>query len=243
MATYLQMCQEVHRLIRAGNNAPGSAPTAVTGQTLMNSEIPVWVNRAWIEIQQARKEWSFLMQRKESVALASGSSTVNFANIDSNFAWVVPFQSEGGPPYILIYADADGIATQGKCYYIPYKEFAGYWDRGTLGTGKPLYFTQRPDRYLKFNATTDQAYTLTFDIRLEADSLTADSDTPSNYPDTDEGILPEFHDIIVWRAVQMYCRSRGDMGPLYGEAKDQYARLFQKLLDHYTPDPVLNLRY
>ena len=242
MATYLQLCQEVHRLVRSGNNAPGSAPTTVTSQTLLNSEIPVWVNRAWIEIQQSKKEWSFLIQRKSSLALSSGSSTVNFANIDSNFAWVVPFNTDG-PPYILIYADADGVATQSKCYYMPYESFAGYHDRGTLPTAKPLYFIEQPDRYLKFNATADQAYTLTLDIRLEADSLTADSDSPSNYPDTDEGLLPEFHDVIMWRAVQMYCATRADMGPLYQMAEQQYRRIYKLMVDRYLPDPTVDLRY
>lgn len=244
MATYLQLCQEVHRTIRAGPGTPGSQPTAVTAQTALNDEIVRWVQRAWLEVQQARMEWGFLT-KQVTFTLASAASTVTAANVDSDYAWLLPFTPGRQSPHLLIYATAEGIGTEGPCWYIPYEQWRGSpaYDLGTRPTGRPSFVTALPDRSLQFHSIADQEYTVRSDVRVAAQSLAADADTPLNWPATGQGLLSEFHDVIVWRAVMYYCQGREGADKLYVTAKSEYERLFKVICRFYLPQPSLDLVY
>lgn len=242
MATYLEMCQEVHRTIRAGNGAPGSAPTAVTARTGLEDEIVRWVKRAWIDIQQSRREWLFL-HKQITATLASASSAITAANLDANYAWLLPFASGAQAPHILIYPTADGVGFEGQCRYVPYEVWRGTFDIGIRGASKPSQFTIMPDRSLQFDCPADQSYTIRADIRLDAQELAADGDTPLNYPSTGTGLLPEYHDVIVWRAVQYYCMSREGADKLLIMAKEEYRKRFSAMCRDYLPETRLILGY
>lgn len=235
MATYLQMCQEVHRTIRAGNNTPGSTPTAVTGQTGLEDQIVRWVKRAWMEVQQSREEWRFLTKQVTPV-LASAASTIAASTVDSNYAWVMPFSSGHDQPHILMYATADGIGTEGPVWYLPYEIWRGLYDRGTRPTGKPGFFTVLPSRVLQFDTVADQEYTARLDVRLDAQELATNTDTPLDYPASGTGLLDEFHDVIVWKAVQYYCMTREGSDKLMAMAEREYRRIFDRMCSYYLPE-------
>lgn len=244
MATFLELCQEVHRTIRAGALAPGSAPTAVTGQSGIEDEIVRWVKRGWVEVQQSRREWGFMV-KPVTFVLAASASTVSASTVDSNYAWLLPFTPLRSGPHVLVYATSDGIGAEGPCWFIPYEMWRGsaVYDLGTRPVGRPSFFTVRPDRTLQFHSVADQEYTVRADVRVRAQVLSADTDTPENWPSAGQGLLPEFHDVIVWRAVMYYCQSREGADKLYATAQAEYRRLFKLLCNHYLPAPLLDLGY
>ena len=242
MATYLELCKEVHRLIRVGDAAPGSLPTAVTGQSDLSLDIVTWVKRAWVEIQQSRDEWGFMVKQVAPV-LSAAASTITPSNVDANYAWLLPFSDSRRNPHVMIYATSEGIATEAYCFYIPYEQWRAsqIYDRGSRPVAKPSFVTVMPDRTLQFDTTADVEYTLRADVRLQAQQLAADSDTPLNWPTTGAGLLAEFHDVIIWKAVMYYCATRSDAGILLALAQREYQRIFDTMVRMYVPDVSLDL--
>ncbi len=192
---YLQLCQRLHQEIGGGPGPPGSQPTTVSGQSGDNLRLVTWINQAYTEIQEACRNWLWMMTTG-SRQITTGNSTVALTGI-TDFDGLLPFQSESCVPYILCQKTSVGATDQQPCYYISYDDFTGFYDRGTWVTrGRPIHFSVTPDNTLTVFTKVDVDYTFTFRYRKAVQTLAADSDTPT---------LPvKFHMLIVYLAMAYY---------------------------------------
>ena len=243
MATYLEICQQVHRIVGMGSRGntakPGTVPTSVSGQVDELAEIVEWVKQAWIEIQNECK-WRWMV--KSGTLIFASVSTVNpRASQITTYADWVPFVEQDmfrSNRYALCYLTASGSTAEQKLYFEEYADFRGFRDRGTVATGHPQYFTIDNDREWIVYPTPDASYTVRLDYRVEPKVLTS-SDGSTNfqdYPDTGKGLPVEFHDAIAWRAVRWWAITRRDMAMLQ-LAEREYKSKMMRAKALYLPGP------
>lgn len=226
--TRLELCQKVQRLLRNTTALPGAAPTATTGQTGMLSEIVAYVDDAYTTIQTARPDWLF-RQKQSSFPTVNGTRAYSRSTIRgtiTDYDRCVPLLGGGGSRYVLVHLTSTGVADQSWCHYIAYQDWRGYEDRGTLSTGKPSFFTIRPDGTIEFDPTPDAVYTVTVDYIRDLHEMTTDSHTPLFEED--------HHDAVVWGAIKAYAEIREN--PILRTALDNYRREMDRLIARYVPE-------
>ncbi len=237
MATYLALCQKVQRLAGIDANLVDTAPTAVTGQTGRLLEIVRWVNDAYLDIQRKHENWDW-RRLSGTFNLSAGVRSYTQATVqgtlplfDRPIPMVPNYRS-----FLLIQTASLGVSDQTFCRYVPYEEFRGNLDRGTRPTGKPLWWTWKPNQSFEFDPTpdTNAPYTVTLDYRRILHELTTDSDATTGTP-----ILPDqYCDTIVWKALLYYALTRGDsaerMAKWKGQYKDEMATLEYEQLPQWN---------
>ena len=217
---YLQLAQAVHLRIRAGNQTPGSQPTAIpvpAGTEQAASDAVAFVAEAWEWVQNEHPSWQW-MRKQSTLPLVAGTRTYNLTLIrvtTADYEWFLPFYA-GGQKYCYIYDAGAATRVDMPITYVPYIEWRGYWDRSPRGVNaKPAFFTERPDRSLEFDPTpsttpTSSVWTFAFDYRKTNQSLVLQADTPE--------MPSSFHALVFWRAIQLYGQSRSATGLLYQTA-------------------------
>jgi len=220
---YLALCKFAHRYIGAGDDLPGTAPTTTVAQTGFLYEITQWVNDAYSDIQQEQQYWNWKRSRTFSLALSNGVATYSRATIQvqlPTWDYIIPMVDRSGTPYVLVHRTSVGFSDQTLCFFIPYQDWRGYKDRGTIPSGKPVYYTELPDKSLSFYPTPDAAYTVTTDYRKVLDVLSGDSDTPE-MPD-------QYHEAIAWGAAALWALQR-ESANKYAAFRDKRDEIMDKM--------------
>lgn len=224
--TRLEICTKVQRLLRNTVALPGAAPTATTGQTGMLGEIVAYVDDAYTTIQTARPDWRF-RQKQGTFPTVNGTRAYARSTIRSSitdYDRLIPMVAGGR--YVLVNLTASGVADHSWCHYIPYQDWRGYEDRGTLSTGKPSFFTVRTDGTIEFDPTPDAVYTVTVDYIRDLHEMTGDSSEPLFHED--------HHDAVVWGAIKAYAEIREH--PILRTAIPNYQREMDRLFARYVPE-------
>ena len=250
MSTYLQLCQQMHRLVRAGNNTPGSQPTTVIGQSdPLLLDIIYFVNEAWTQIQQDSQYWKW-MRKKTTLTLPINTSTgqnqqLALATIVGVAAdWQSVQQNQAGRyPYAMIQdpgQTGQNAPTQMPSYFVPWLEFDGFLNQLPRTPGVPLRWSEDPQYNLWFDAPplaapSGSAWTFTVPYRTVPQQLVADATVPL--------MLPMYHDLIVWWATWMWCQTRGLQSTLNDAATQHMSRILSKLRADQIPPWVLGDRY
>lgn len=234
MSTYLEICQQVHRIIGMGSRGntakPGTVPTSVSGQVDELAEIVEWVKRAWEEIQNEQK-WRWMV-KSGTLVFASVNTVDPRASQITTYAEWMPFLEQGGlrsNRYALCYLTASGSTAEQKLYFEEYADFRGFRDRGTVATGHPQFFTIDNDRDWIVYPTPDASYTVRLDYRVEPQVWTSSDGSldPKNYPDTGKGLPVEFHDAIAWKAVRWWAITRRDAMMLQLAEREYKAKMMR----------------
>jgi hypothetical protein len=247
--TYLQLCQAVHRLVRAGNQAGGTRPTAIppqAGSDQAEFDIVDMVPRAYEWIQNAHPSWNFMRQPGQLI-LTAGLRSYPLALIQSTiptYYGFIPFWATTTSPYFLLFDNGAPLASRTDYIYpfIEYQEWRGWWDRNPRPTGlQPNRMTERPDRTLEFDPTPGTApsgsqWAVRFDFRVTNEILATSGQLPTLLP-------AEFQDLIIWVAVRMFCESRMNMGPLYQSALKEIDDRLGRLQARYLPQLQIDLSY
>lgn len=195
MATFLDLCQHVHRYARIGKEAPGTAPKTVTGQTGTNAEIVGWVNDAWEDIQHDQDDWAF-RESSGDISVATGTRDVVVDDAIDDYETLRMSTADwvgqhivalvGGHPQVVI--------------YVRWEDWrGGMYDQSTA-TGIPGVFTVMPSGVLRLWPTTDQPVTLRLSYQRVAQELQADADVPS--------MPARYHTAIVWKALMYHADTR-----------------------------------
>ena len=248
MATYLQLCQQVHRNIRAGNNTPGSQPTSVVGNTdPLLLDIVYFVNEAWTQIQQDNSRWQWMNKPATLTLPVNTSSTFNqtlsLATIQATYTdWgnVVPYTAQR-PKYGQLYdpnqTPNPPLPTRQPIFFIPWKEFNGFYNQQPRTQAQPSRFSEDPAGNLWFDAPpiaapSGVAYKMEVDYRTVPQTLAANTDVPA---------MPvDFHDLIVYWAAFLYCQTRSSTSPLMAAMASNMSRILQKLKTDQTPEWILS---
>lgn len=230
--TRLQLCQRLHSLLRSGGGLTGTAPTDTTTQEGKLQEIVNWIDFAYQDIQNDQDEWAF-RSKQGTYNTTSGTRTFAISGSVADYDALQPSRAQYERRFILCHLTSAGVSNQTNVYYIPYEDFQqGHYDRGVISSGKPQYFTIRPDGQMTVYPNPDDTYTLTFDYRRTLHAMTADADEP---------ILPEKYQMaIVWWAVcRYYCTTRDGTGEFLQKSDREMKREMRKLYAEQLPEMTL----
>lgn len=253
MASFLTICQSVHRKMRGGNAAPGTQPTnipvpATPAPDQMTLDIVDAVQQAWENLQNLHPSWLW-MRRQSTLPLVATTRTYPLSLIRVTtplYDWLVPFDAgspSGGPTYCNLYDGGASLAarTDYSIPFVAYENWRGYADRNPIQqTAMPARFTQWPDYTLEFDPTpnvtpTGGAWILRFDYRKTNQALSVAADVPE--------CPVKYHELIAWMAVQLVCETRNSTGYLMQLAAREIRDRMAQLEANQIPQMLIDLRY
>ncbi|KAF1008997.1 MAG: hypothetical protein GAK28_00629 [Luteibacter sp.] len=201
MATFLELCKDVHRIARIGEDPPGTAPETVVGQEGVLFEVINWVQDAYRDIQEDQRDWAF---RERSATVTIGTvRTVDALLLPDDYEALRPFTADFRHRNILVAPTGTAPSASQPVWFIEWEDWrGGRYERGQAAgaTGMPGYFTVMPDGALRFDRTPDAPLDIIIAYRRSVHELLADSDVPI--------LPPQHHQAIVWRALMSYADSR-----------------------------------
>ena len=227
---YLQLCKRVHLLLRTGEDAPGTAPTTVTGQVGVPAEIVQWVAASHEDICRLHTDWSF-MRGEGELPVPSGARIIAKSAIEvvlPEMGKLVPLARGNDEAFILLAPDS-APEQQIEVLYVPNSRWYGTHDRLPLSTDMPRYFTVNPTGGIEFNTIADRDYTARVMYRKVITALDSDADEPMM--DSDYHLT-----IVQWAIVHYYCASRGDIKELREKHDLILRRELTKLRNEQLPD-------
>jgi len=231
MATFLQLCQRVHRYARVGEDPPGSAPVTVTDQDGVLAEIVGWVQDAYEDVQADQDDWRF-REAAGDVPVAAGERTVDVAVTLNDYDVLRPYTADFCRRHILCAYSGQGAADRHPVWFVEWEDWrGGRYERGEAvdDIGRPQYFTIRPDGQLRLYPAPDALVTLTLAYHRVLQAMEDDSDVP---------ILPErHHNVIVWRALMYYADTRDKTQEPYQKWERRRKQAMQRLYRDQLPEP------
>lgn len=217
---FLAMCQRLGR--EAG--IPGGGPASVVSQTGLQQKVVEWIQEADEDIQRRYADWKFLRTDFDFSTVASQQAyTPDQASVSDLNKWIA---SE--------YGDVSCRLTDSDEQYIHFLEWSDFKFRYLKGslrstTGRPQYFSIKPDKSIIFYPTPDAAYQITGEYYRKAQQMTANADKPL-YPE-------EYHMTAVWRALMLYGAYEA-ADERYSHGQNEFNRLFAALKRDQMPEIV-----
>lgn len=156
------------------------------------------------------------------------TGTITAATVAINGKSVIPYSAPCDRRYILVHTGSIGLSDQQPCYFLEPDEFEGYYTRRSVATssGRPIYYTVRPNGQISLFPIPDQVYVLTIKHRTNPSDLTADASTPE---------LPaEFHMYIVYKAMTYYGLSN-ESNRLANTIPKLMGQMFHAMVREQTP--------
>lgn len=197
MATFLELAQELAR--ESGNFDP-SLLTSVTGLTGRPAKLVNWINKAYLNIQNSRRDWGWLIT-PFSDALIPGSAIytplsfnlTRFSTWMGDRDWFMP---------LTIYDPAKGVSDEVPLLEISHELYKTKWDRGDQShLNRPIEYAISPRNELEFGPTPGLAYVVRGQYLRGPQTLVLSSDVPE--------MPSRFHDMIVWEAERLMLISDG----------------------------------
>jgi hypothetical protein len=193
MATFLELAQKTAQ--ESGVVAQQGQPISVIGQTGRLKEIVDWTRDAWVRVQNAQNDWRFMRREFTSTATTIGSARYTAASFGiTDFAeWLV--ENEDDYNIYTCYRQSLGVADERPLRFLPWPVWRGRYGRGQQVNKRPIYYAISPNNEFCLGPIPDAAYIVRGEYRRTPQVLTENTDIP---------ICPErFHDVIVWRAIQL----------------------------------------
>lgn len=219
---FLELCQATAR--ESGTVAGLPSFTTVSNATGRIDKLVNWVRDAWVDIQNERTDWLFLLDYFEK-PLVPGQT--NYAGVSFGLE-VARWMCDTCQRRTMTLYDPDiGKSDEGFINQITWPNWQCRYDRGVHDSTRPQHWAVRPDGTLVIGPTPDKAYILRGEYRRKAQRLAAD---------TDEPIMPsDFHRAIVWRALLNMANSDEAYESLRPLAA-QYTAINSALVVDQTPD-------
>lgn len=187
--TFLQLCQKLARLSGTVDGLPSF--TTTVGASGRLAKVVDFVSDAFVEIQNERSDWLFLI-KEFSGPLTIGQSQYTAAQlaIADLGAWLPDTDDRNT---VTLYDPAKGTADEGAIRQIGYDEWRRSYYIGSQTNNRPVAWAIAPDGRICFGPAPDKAYTFRAQYRRTPQVLAADADVP---------IIPaQFHNVIVGQAM------------------------------------------
>lgn len=199
---FLDLCKRTREEV----GYSGTGPSSVIGQLGEMGRLVNKVNSAWLEIQQSRNNWRFMLTELSTSTVASTNliSVSTLKTVDPDSFRII----DDDVNYPLQHITAD------QARYFPELE------------SRPTHFwTDRGKVYLY--PTPDKVYTLKGDYYKVPTLMTlANTSIPS---------LPEeYHEAIIWLAVKNLGAFE-ESSNTYSHAMTEYRKIFDRMLESETP--------
>lgn len=224
MSTYLELSNELVQ--EAGVTGAAAAITTVANQTGQALRCVNWIKRSYTEIQRRYNNWRWMRSRFTFNTVA-GTDTYAYgvvtdsrlAALITRFARWIPFD-DGGAANVKIYLTSGGVSGERWMVNIPWDYFQSIYRRGTQNNGVPVHITIDPQNQLVVGPKPDGIYTVSGEYQMSAQILAANGDTPE--------MPSDFHDLIVYRAMEKYGRYYA-AGEVLARGEREGGRLMRQL--------------
>lgn len=194
---YLQLAQKLAQNL----SIPGGGPASVLNQVGTYKQLVDWVTDAWVDIQTGNDgQWKFL-RREFTLNTVAGTDAYDYGAavdvgtglpIDRFNQWAV--NDIDLPP--RLYLAAAGRGSEQYLSWTEWDSFRALYLIGLHNDRRPGHITLDPQDRLRLGPTPDAEYVVTSDYWRGPQVLVADADEPE--------VLPQFHDLIVYRAMVKY---------------------------------------
>lgn len=218
--TFLELAQKLFRECEV----PGSAPSAVTGQTGQQRRLVDWTADAWNDIQNYSEAWRWMRRPFTFNTVASDGSYApsDVTDVDAGSAiarfghW---WAHDLDDPY-LAYLTSEGVAGQYRLIYLPWETFKWLYRFGTQTDSKPIHVSVDHQNNLVLGPKPNGIYTVTGDFQRSLQRMTADGHIPE--------MPTQFHELIVYWAMEKY-GANSVAGEVFARAQLESARLMTAL--------------
>jgi hypothetical protein len=174
--------------------------STVVGQTGRKAKVVRWTSEAWLQVQNAHREWLWMQSEFDGSTVASTAryagtdfnDTFSGTTIDRFSQWDCALKGENR---FKLYLPADGVASAGRLIYHDWRDFYAIHMNNGAANAKPSRFSIDPQNRLVLSPTPDAIYTVIGPYRKSAQTLAADSDEPEAPVD--------LHGVIVDIALQL----------------------------------------
>lgn len=198
MATYLELAQELAR--ESGSFDPALL-TSVTGLTGRPAKVVNWVNKAYLNIQNSRRDWGWLISPWEddlipgsAVYTPQSFNLTRFSTWMTDRDWFLP---------VTLYDPVTGVADEGPLREVSHELWKTMYDRGDQSNFmRPVDYAISPRNEIVFGPAPDKAYVVRGQYLKGPQILVNSTDVPE--------MPSRFHDMIVWEAQRLMLLSDGD---------------------------------
>lgn len=202
MSTFLELANELAS--EAGVSGSASSIATVTGQTGQALRLVNWIKRSWTEIQRKHNNWRW-MRSKFTFNTVAGTDTYAYGSVTdsrlsatiSRFARWLPFD-DSGAANVKRYLTSGGVSGEIWMTNLPWDYFQAVYKRGQQNNGPIVHITIDPQNQWVIGPKPDDIYTVSGEYMMSAQVLAANSDVPE--------MPSDFHDLIVYRAMEKYGR-------------------------------------
>lgn len=219
---FLEICNRVNAL----SGLHGSM-SSVTSTTDLQRQIANCVNEEWINLQNFRKDWTFMIKRHQTFICTPGQEAysttdpgggVGYMNIDD----LGTYRKRG------IYLDNKQLR------YVYPNEFPTIVN---TTRSKPTWFTVDPKDNTLYLDLPDDAYNFDIYYRKQVQDLTVGSTPNTNIPE-----LPvNYHEILVFGGLASFAVFIGD-GDKYQKWNKEFLRMRNMMMREYIPSVMMTRR-
>lgn len=234
MSTYLELSNELAS--EAGVSGAAASISAVLNQTGQALRLVNWIKRSHNEIQRRHQNWKWLRSRFTFNTVA-GTDTYAYGSITDSrltglitrFARWLPFD-DSGAANVKRYLTSGGVSGEIWMTFLPWDYFQAVYNRGQQNNGPIVHISIDPQNQWVIGPKPDGIYTVSGEYMMSAKVFAADADTPE-FPS-------DFHDLIVYRAMEKYGRFYA-AGEVLARGEREGGRLMRQLEADQLPPPSL----
>ena len=207
---YVQLVGRLRRKCRV----IGSNPASLANQPEEINRLADWINEAWMDIQLAKPDWSWM---RSSFSFPTTNGKVSYTSTEAGIT--AGTFANWKRDSIRNYPTATG--TNGEIQ-MDYRGYDSWRDMYQFGANRNVYtrpteVSITPDKQLALGPIGASGYTIIGEYYKVASELVEDTDTPS---------LPsQFHMAIVYKAMMFYGASEAA-----SEVYEEGQALFQKMM-------------
>lgn len=186
----LQLCQRLAQ--ECGVSHTGSVPVTTINQTGELKRLVDWVDQAWLEIQEKRDNWNWMISPFSfQTVVGQYEYTPTDVGIAATFAnWK--------RDSMRTYLTSAGVGTEQFLTFMTYQAFRDYYLFSTRSTSlaQPLQMSVAPNKNLLLGAPPAAIYTCRGEYYNLPVAMASDTDSP--------GMPARFHMLVVYRAMVEY---------------------------------------
>ncbi len=218
---FLQLCQR----LREQAGISGSGPGSVLNQSGEMLRVVNWIAYAYEDIQNRHENWEFLQTGFTfNTIINTQNYTIDATGVTELCKWKVDELGD-----FRSYLAATGTSDEMELQYVEWETFRTLYlfAANRSVTGRPMYFTVKPDKSLSFWPTPNVVYTIDGEYFKRPQVMVAN---------TDEPIIPQQYQMaIVWRALIDYAAYES-APEVYSSAELNFKRIMMKLeIDQLPP--------
>lgn len=186
---FLDLCQYA---ARESGTIPSGQPASVIGQSGRLGSVVDWVRQAWIDIQNSRNDWLWMIEEYDAEIIPG---VERFSAVDLSVPRVSRWLHEDadGTPFTTIHDPDLGRADETRLRFMDWRDFYTTRMRGVIEHNRPSLYSVDNQGRIVFSPVPDRTYRIRGLYRKSPQILTGNEDTPE--------MSSDHHALIAWKAL------------------------------------------